>query len=106
METPSASDRSLRPAKLIAVAAYGVVSVYLVGGYVEAMEGKPGIWRKIFGGLAFDLGPNPGLTGGIMMGLDIVLLIGLAWYLRHLRRQEDLEATQGKVTQDQGKFGG
>ncbi|MFM9001992.1 MAG: hypothetical protein ACKORB_10315 [Opitutia bacterium] len=105
MEAPSGSERPLRPAKLIAVAAYGVVSLYLVGGFVEAMEGKPGIWRNIFGGLAIDLGSEPLVTGVVMMILDIVLLVGLAVYLRSLRRQEDQEAAQGKVTQDQGRFG-
>jgi hypothetical protein len=85
---------------------YSTASLYLVGGYVESTEpGRPSMWRKIFGPLTFDLGPNPTQTGMIMMGIDILLFVGLVLYIKRLKRLEAEEAAHGKVTQEQGPFG-
>lgn len=97
----------MKPAKLLPpIFAYSTASLYLVGGFVESLKPeRPGFWRKIFGPLTFDLGPNATQTGLIMMGADILLFVALVLYIKRLTRLEAEEAAHGKVTQEQGPFG-
>lgn len=97
----------MKPAKLLPpILAYSMSSLYLVGGFVESIKPEgPSFWRKIFGPLTFDLGPNATQTGMIMLGFDILLFFGLVLYIKRLKRLEAEEATHGKVTQEQGPFG-
>lgn len=97
----------MKPAKLLPpIFAYSTSSLYLVGGFVESIKPEgPSFWRKIFGPLAFDLGPNATRTGMIMLGTDILLFVALVLYIKRLKRLEAEEAALGKVTQEQGPFG-
>ena len=97
----------MKPAKLLPpILAYSTGSFYLIGGFVESIEpDRPSFWRKIFGPLTFDLGPNATQTGMIMLGINILLFVGLVLYIKRLKRLEAEEAAHGKVTQEQGPFG-
>ena len=97
----------MKPTKLLPpILAYSTGSLYLIGGFVESIKpDRPSFWRKIFGTLTFDLGPNATQTGMIMLGIDILLFVGLVLYIKRLKRLEAEEAAHGKVTQEQGPFG-
>ncbi len=98
----------MKPGKFLPpILIYSIISTYLIGGFVESISpaGK-GFWRKLYGPLTFDLGAEPTKTGYVMLGLDILCLFGLIYYITRLKRREEEEAAHGKVTQDQGPFGG
>ena len=82
--------------------AYAAASLYLVGGFIESMKpDRVGVWRRVLGPLAIDLGDDPALTGKVMLGLDMGLFVLFVLYVMRLKRQELETETHGKVTQDQ-----